>query len=942
MSNLIIFTINYKKCAKIVELYDIIVIEGKEVINLKNVRLFFSILILSFAFLAIKDVDALSYGIVNFKTKSCSVNTNYNEYQTGRSGYTNGCYGADAAYLGTENGKVKFMLSGVVGLVNSSEVSLIDFVANEPTTYVSSYIVENGAIKHCISLDTKTSSFSCVKLGKNTVGLRENVYYLSYDGHYFYEYSVANFKKMIDDYKKGVRTNAYNKTAYYDYYQFVPHRTISNQTASSFNAYITNTSSKMYKLGSAFVNNQNTYGSNAALMFGVAGNESAWGTSYIAMDKNNLFGHGAVDSNPYYGSNGYNTPADSVKYHAKYFISEGFLDPCDWADTKGNGYNSSICLTGRYNGGALGNKASGINVRYASDPYWGEKAASNYYYLESSVGVSDYGYYTLGIKTDYGSYRVRKEANPNATILYETVPSSDYSFVILGKKTGTDGKLWYKVQTDPTLDSTRTKLIQDHGEYNFSNNYGYVSSDAVNVYVKGTKAIEDLTVTTYSITFDANGGKFSDNQNIKTLSVEKGKTPSVANPSRTGYTFDGWTPTITAAAKNITYKAVWKVNTYTITFDADGGKFEDGKTVKSLTVDYGVVPAPPIPERNGYIFDGWDKILSIASANTTYKALWEKEAEPDETGLIKKDGTFNLSSLTKKDDNIVLTGYNTINGINNNLDTEISYEVIFTEVDTNKEIILKATRLKDQLPYNVYSIDGKDYKYSWFSLNIDLDKLNPGTYHMHIVSKTDKYYSKNLINNKTYSEQITGFTNQSGKNVIIKNNYNYLGSPIELTVRNEALALKTATSSYNQFDTFTEFEFNDDLLHLRGLTYSYGMDLSKSKTIKRYIIFENKSDFKTYKYELGSITNGDYKAILPVKDNLDKTRAWYDKKIDISTIPIGNYVIYITTEANVTDISELTEKLGRKLTNVTNTIKDKDYSFSINNKKGNRIEMKVE
>ena len=57
--------------------------------------------------------------IVNFNTKSNEV-TNFTEDGTGEAGYTNGDYGADAAYLGSSNGKVKFMMSGVVGWVDAS------------------------------------------------------------------------------------------------------------------------------------------------------------------------------------------------------------------------------------------------------------------------------------------------------------------------------------------------------------------------------------------------------------------------------------------------------------------------------------------------------------------------------------------------------------------------------------------------------------------------------------------------------------------------------------------------------------------------------------------------------------------------------------------------------------------------------------------------------
>ena len=45
---------------------------------------------------------------------------------------------------------------------------------------------------------------------------------------------------------------------------------------------------------------------------------------------------------------------------------------------------------GRYYGGYLGDKASGMNVKYASDPYWGEKAAANYYSFDKKYGLQDY------------------------------------------------------------------------------------------------------------------------------------------------------------------------------------------------------------------------------------------------------------------------------------------------------------------------------------------------------------------------------------------------------------------------------------------------------------------------------------------------------------------------------------------------------------------------
>ena len=178
--------------------------------------------------------------------------------------------------------------------------------------------------------------------------------------------------------------------------------------------------------------------------------------------------------------------------------------------------------------------------------------------------------------------------------------------------------------------------------------------------------------------------------------------------------------------------------------------------------------------------------------------------------------------------------------------------------------------------------------------------------------------------------------------MIIRNNYNYDDSPIEFIIRDEKMADKTVGSYYSQFDNYIDFNFTDDhKLHLRGMSYSYGMNLSKQANVSRKIIFENQKTYETYVKDLGSITNGDYVAPLPVSDGLDKTRAWYDNNLDISDIPKGDYTIYITTSSNVTDISEFTEKLGRSLDDVKDTINGKQYSFDINFTKNSRIEMNV-
>ncbi len=313
----------------------------------------------------------------------------------------------------------------------------------------------------------------------------------------------------------------------------------------------------------------------------------------------------------------------------------------------------------------------------------------------------------------------------------------------------------------------------------------------------------------------------------------------------------------------------------------------------------------------------------------------------EEIEMEEVDGNFYFNYLKEDDGKIKLQGYQTITGIDNDLSKDIKYNIIFENITTGIETNLKAERITEDIPKQVYSPDGKDYTYSWFNANIDVDLLNLGNYKMYVIAKYKNIYSKSQIINKTYNEQAT-YVKADNNNALISNNYSSSVAFVELKVREEVLTEKTSSYIYNQYDKYTIFEFNENNeLHLRGNAYSYGMDLSPDSKVERTIIFEDQSTYKTYTRDLGSITNGNYKVFLPKEDNLDKTRAWYDNTIDLSDIPVGEYVIYISTKANINDIAEITEKLGRSLDNVKATIDNKKYTFSINKTRGNRIEMTV-
>ena len=140
-----------------------------------------------------------------------------------------------------------------------------------------------------------------------------------------------------------------------------------------------------------------------------------------------------------------------------------------------------------------------------------------------------------------------------------------------------------------------------------------------------TMPAENMTVKAqweinqYTITFDTNGGS-----EIAPITQDYGTeitTPD--NPTRKGYTFKGWDKEIpeTMPAENITVKAQWEINQYTITFDTNGGS-----EIDSITQDYGTkITAPDNPTRKGYTFRGWDKEIpeTMPAENITVKAQWE-------------------------------------------------------------------------------------------------------------------------------------------------------------------------------------------------------------------------------------------------------------------------------------------------------------------------------
>lgn len=397
-------------------------------------------------------VDA-KYALIDYDQLTTAGYTSVysDKYLSSEITYITGGDSDDAVFLELDpaTGRIKIKVSGAVGWIkryeNEAAMSnpLYDIV---PLSWVKSpsyYQVTSNDLIHHLPLNVyNTKGKNQLVIGKKPSMLNEGTYY-SYDGNYFY----TDLKQMINDYKQNTYQNAVNRdNPFYNYYQYLSFRTKTNYNAANINQFIdartSNPNSKLKNTGDYFIENQNNYGINAIIMLAIGINESGYGTSTIAQTKNNLFGLNAIDKTPGESANYFASVADCIGEFAYVWLDYGYVQPGDY----------------RFKGANLGNKGVGLNIKYASDPYWGEKAAQYYYDLDKYYGFQDYEAYTIAILNNNYNNTVYPKKTPGGL----NVSSSFYQYkvagtgvVVLEEVTGpavNGNTTWYKIMSDPTLD----------------------------------------------------------------------------------------------------------------------------------------------------------------------------------------------------------------------------------------------------------------------------------------------------------------------------------------------------------------------------------------------------------------------------------------------------------------------------------------------------------
>lgn len=177
------------------------------------------------------------------------------------------------------------------------------------------------------------------------------------------------------------------------------------------------------------------------------------------------------------------------------------------------------------------------------------------------------------------------------------------------------------------------------------------------------------TYKNYTVTWDGNGGTPSKSSSSFHYNDALGTLPTA---TRTGYTFKGWSTskigtvnvnTTTKVTANVTYYAVWTINSYTWTFDANGGT---GDTTKTLNYNATLSTLPTASRAstaaNNYTFAGWfDTDASTGgtqlttstkcTGNKTWYARWTASTRQYKLtvtagtgGTVSGGGTYNYNA----------------------------------------------------------------------------------------------------------------------------------------------------------------------------------------------------------------------------------------------------------------------------------------------------------
>ena len=481
------------------------------------------------------------YGAVLFDHTGCQV-LNFINAVDRTENSLNGCDGADGLYLSTdETGEnVLFMISGVRGWMSTESVTIVPDHDIERT--LSAYRVVDGNLYHEIKTQMEDDLYDrIIYHGKAPSFLKEGQTYLSYDGHYFYPYE--RLRVLSDDMREAAYSHSLNPhSPYYDYYQFVSHRSLTHVSLEQAEQWLKDSGimgamsgyqsdeangiddtlnrSQLYGMMPYFWQYQYQYGANALMMLSESITESGFGRSLTSYTRNNLFSHAAYDTQREADASRFDSVERSVYSHAKYYLSGSYFSP----------------LKTQYHGAFFGNKSAGMNVDYSADPYWGETAAAQYRQMDERFGSPDGDTVTIAVKSSDVSVPVYSEASSLSPVLYRTKQNPDFAAAVIETIENDEGT-WYRILSDATLDDEGRTALEYSYDYLFD--FGCVRSEDFELLFDGSDREQNFR----TLAFEGVGGKFADGESTLAYAVPEGTAVFPAGCEKDGSVFMRWEET---------------------------------------------------------------------------------------------------------------------------------------------------------------------------------------------------------------------------------------------------------------------------------------------------------------------------------------------------------------------------------------------------------------
>ena len=695
----------------------------------------------------------------------------------------------------------KIQVDNKFGWIASNNGAWVEIVNNNLSTY---YVSEKNVLKHVY----RASKFGSAKLslGPSPSYLENDKKYYSFDGIYFYDKIIT----MLNDYRNDTYENSINYTKpYYNYYLYLPSHSLTGYNKEDLDNIIVNfgyTSapkegityvdskgsfiqgvdrtgiSVLYGQGASFINFQNNYGLNAFSVFSTAINESGKGTNVFSIGKNNILSIGVCDNCKYENTKTFDTVYDNLISYAS-LVNGSYSNP-----------NGSL-----YYGSHPGNKGSGMNISYASDPYWGEKQAQIYYTRDRDYGGSDYNNNVIGIKQGFEEVKIYKKPYFSSSTIYTLKNSArnqlvnNIPLIVLGKVlTNENGKetLWYKVYTDISLDDNQNITSSP---YVFNKSYGYV--EAKYIYLSNADDVKLLNPEGYletdglfhleKLVFDDdkltfNGFEIVYGTNNLISNNPKYKAIFVNQNDNTEYEKDLSPSTPVFEAPKLDqydYSGSWfngeldlsdlKEGDYTIYVRAMVNGYQTTSLVTNKLFNKNVTSKYTDSKGRGYQLKSnfYDKDMPL-ELFIRDKGLLASSITPTDDDMFNQ-----YYSIELKDGILDLVGTSHNVGGNYSNESSIDREVYITNVDTLENVISKKTDLLEQKPYNVSLrvSDNLDKTNAWYKTSIDVSKLEKGRYIIYVRTKVKEVEDYGEVNDILFTDIKTSMEYNDKKYSIIRN-----------------------------------------------------------------------------------------------------------------------------------------------------------------------------